>query len=317
MKRAFWYALFLGGALVVMVPPEISAQQAVGNGPQPTASATGCGLVSWSGLTLHADTTACSVSGTPSPTNTPFETVVTNTSGVTNAWSLSQTGAFAGGCPGTFAAYVGVTSIPTPSPVPSGLICGSKTIASDGNASVFFPDTSTDYLTFPAVMPSTLPTASATWSLEMAIQTGGNNSGTSTRSSFIAIPGTGIIYCTNENGSGNLGVFTGGAAHTIVTAVGSCIANRPSLIDWVFNAGTCFIYVNGLAIATPTTNSGACSTANQSAVGFIGRDTGTTQNFMGLIADLSIYSTALSASTIQQHYFAFRCGGLTIGTCAP
>src|SRR6185312_15410093 len=85
-------------------------------------------------------------------------------------WTLSDTGAFAGGCPGTFADSVGANPLTTPSPNPQSLTCGAPPISSCCSGGVtWINEATTDYLVLPVVMPSTSP-APSHWTVEMQMK---------------------------------------------------------------------------------------------------------------------------------------------------
>ncbi|MCL5733340.1 MAG: LamG domain-containing protein [Patescibacteria group bacterium] len=109
------------------------------------------------------------------------------------------------------------------------------------------------------------------------------------------------MYILSAPTSIQVGAIIGGNGYYPTTAAGTLPVNQWSMVTAVYDGAHLYAYINGVDDASSSA-SGALRAGGQSEIGYFA-DTNT-RYFNGYIDDVSIYNTALSATTIKNLYSA-------------
>lgn len=247
--------------------------------------------------------------GVAAPTSTPFDVVQLNDA-PTHRWKLNDNGCVGSGGwvdDGTGTHF----SFSTPSPIPSGLVCQDRPLINDGETSLFFPGTTTDYIQISAiVVPSASPSPAA-WTFEAIMATAANTGTQTFWQQDNAVTTTGKYSCV----TGNQLQANNGSATVFATTNGACVAGDWRLIDMeCISPSTMVVYINAIRSFSGTFT---CKNGPGAGPAAIAHDFGTTSNtWRGNMEKLAFYNLALTPTQVYNHYYAAKCGGNYVGTCS-
>lgn len=175
------------------------------------------------------------------------------------------------------------------------VVCGQRALARDGETSVFFDGSDSDFITITnGVFP-----ASGSFTIEFVMAPVTQSGLTPTIMTFgktnTGSPTNTILFLTPSNLVWALSMTNNTAGPISRTEWGCC---TPILFDYTWDGTNNHLYTNAFTADNGTTTS---APKFQSADGYLGRDVGTGHAYSGFISKLAIYNTNLSVAKMQSH----------------
>jgi hypothetical protein len=104
--------------------------------------------------------------------------------------------------------------------------------------------------------------------------------------------------------TGTMAFGTDGTVNFYISSAGLVVVNTVYHVVHTRAGTACQGYLNGATAAGANASNGSAALGNAGTAPRIGQDTGTANQFRGLIAGVAIYNKALNASQVAAHYAA-------------